>query len=113
EEEPDRRAAATRTYHEYNPIRRPYDPAASFPADLQLYRSLRWGRHAEIVLLDERYYRDDDVIPEGPIDGSVGHIQMNSAFGARTFVIKDAFDTREAAAAPTMLGTAQRDWAIA
>lgn len=37
---------------------------------------------------------------------------MNSAFGARTFVIKDAFDTREATKQPTMLGAAQREWAI-
>lgn len=63
------------------------------------------------MLLDERYYRDDDVIPEGPIDTAVGHIEQNSAFGARTFVIKDPFDAREAAKLPTMLGAAQREWA--
>lgn len=115
EREPERRAAADRAWYEYSPIRRPFDPTAAAPADLTLYRSLRWGKHAELVLIDERAYRDDHLIPEGPIDGTVGHIQMNSAFGARTFVIKDAFDTREAAAAPppTMLGPTQRDWAIA
>ena len=114
ERSPERRAAATRAWWEFHPIRRPYDPSAAFPADLQIYRSLRWGRHAELVLLDERYHRDDHLIPEGPIDNTVGHIQMNSAFGARTFVIKDAFDTREAGTtpAPTMLGAAQRDWAV-
>jgi alkaline phosphatase D len=114
ERSPDRRAAATRAWFEYSPIRRPYDPAAAFPGDLQIYRSFRWGRHVELVLLDERYYRDDDLIPEGPIDREVGHIQMNSALGARTFVIKDAFDAREAAASPspTMLGPAQYGWAV-
>ncbi|NVB78107.1 MAG: hypothetical protein HOV81_06905 [Kofleriaceae bacterium] len=110
----ERRSAATRAYYDYQAIRRPYDATAGFPNDLSIYRTLRWGRHAELVLLDERYYRDDHLIPEGPIDSSVGHIQMNSAFGSRTFVIKDAFDAREAAATPmpSMLGTAQRDWAI-
>lgn len=115
EREPDRRAAADRAWHDYSPVRRPYDPTRAAPDDLTIYRSLRWGRHAELVLLDERAYRDDHLIPEGPIDSSVGHIQMNTAFGSRTFVIKDAFDAREAAAAPppSMLGPTQRDWAIA
>lgn len=111
ETEPDRREAASRAFFEYVPVRRPFDAAAGFPNDLQLYRSVRWGKHVEIVLLDERYYRDDDVIPEGPIDTAVGHIEQNSAFGARTFVIKDPFDAREAAKLPTMLGAAQRAWA--
>jgi len=113
EESPARRAAATRAYYEYQALRRPFDPNAGFPSDLQVYRSTRWGRHAELVLVDERYYRDDDVVPEGPIDRDIGHFEMNSAFGARTFVIKDVFDAREAAAAPTMLGAPQREWAIA
>lgn len=112
ERSPDRRAAATRAWYEFSPIRRPYDPSAGFPNDLRIYRNLRWGRHVELVLLDQRYYRSDDVIPEGPVDMSVGHFQMDSAFGARTFCIKDAFDAREEAAAPTMLGAAQLDWAI-
>jgi alkaline phosphatase D len=114
EASPERRTAATRAYFEYQAIRRPYDSAADYPNDVAIYRTLRWGKHAELVLLDERYYRDDALVPEGPIDREVGHIQMNSAFGARTFVIKDAFDMREAATspAPTMLGPLQRDWAL-
>ena len=100
----ERRDAATRAWHEFNPSRR--------TGESEIYRSLRWGRHAELVLLDERAKRDDHLVPEGPIDREVGHIMENSAFGSRTFVIKDAFDTREQAAAPTMLGEAQRTWAI-
>lgn len=103
EASPERYAAATRAWFEYSPIRKRES----------IFRSFRWGRHADFVLIDERSYRDDCVIPEGPIDRSVGHIQTNSAFGARTFVIKDAFDAREVAANPTMLGATQRDWAIA
>ena len=105
ERSPERRDAATRAWREFNPIRRSHGGEA-------IYRNLRWGRHVELVLLDERFHRDDHVVPEGPIDREVGHIQMNSAFGARTFVIKDPFDAREAALAPTMLGAPQRAWAI-
>jgi alkaline phosphatase D len=108
ERSPERRAAATRAFYEFCPVRRPV------PDDPRIYRNLRWGRHVELVLLDQRYYRSDHLIPEGPIDRDVGHIEMNSAFGARTFCIKDVFDAREAAASPhpTMLGAAQLDWAI-
>jgi alkaline phosphatase D len=113
EEEPDRRAAATRAWYEFNPIRRPFKPEAGWPDDLAPQRSVRWGRHAEFVLLDERYHRSDNVIPEGVVDKEVGHFAKNSAFGARTFAIKDVFDQRELAANPTMLGLPQRDWAIA
>jgi alkaline phosphatase D len=114
EASPDRRAAATRAWYEFSAVRRPYDATAGFPADLRIYRNFRWGKHVELVLLDQRYYRSDHLIPEGPIDREVGHIQMNSAFGARTFCIKDVFDQREAAAMPrpTMLGADQLDWAI-
>ncbi|HEY5926897.1 MAG TPA: alkaline phosphatase D family protein [Kofleriaceae bacterium] len=108
----ERRQAATRAWYEHHPIRRPFAPAAGFPADLSVQRALRWGKHVELVLLDERYHRDDHLVPEGPLDRAVGHFTKNSAFGSRTFVIKSEFDTREAAAQPTMLGAAQRDWAI-
>ena len=29
---------------------------------------MRYGRHVELLLTDQRYYRDDHVIPEGPKD---------------------------------------------
>lgn len=47
ETEPDRREAASRAFFEYVPVRRPFDAAAGFPNDLQLYRSVRWGKHVE------------------------------------------------------------------
>lgn len=108
-----RREAATRAWYEHTPMRPELDPGAGFPADLAIQRVLRWGRHVDVVLLDERNYRDDHLVPEGPIDREIGHFIEYSAFGSRTFVVKDVFDAREALAAPTMLGAAQRDWAIA
>jgi alkaline phosphatase D len=113
EQSTERRQAATRAWYEHHPVRRPFDPGAGFPTDLSVQRALRWGRHVELVLLDERYHRADHLIPEGPIDGEVGHFMKNSAMGSRTFVIKSEFDEREAVAQPTMLGAPQRDWAVA
>ena len=113
ERDPARRAAATRAFYEYQALRRPFTPEAGFPNDLSVQRAVRWGRHADFTLLDERYHRDDHLIPEGVVDRDVGHFGKNTAFGARTFVVKDAFDAKEAVAAPTMLGAPQRDWAIA
>jgi alkaline phosphatase D len=107
-----RRRAATQAWYEHHPIRRPFDAAAGFPDDLSVQRALRWGRHAELILLDERYHRDDHLVPEGPADAAIGHFAANSAFGSRTFVIKDVFDEREASAQPTMLGAPQLTWAI-
>lgn len=43
---------------DYNPV----DPAAITPQ--RLYRSLRWGRHLEIFILDNRQYRDANFEPD-------------------------------------------------
>lgn len=107
-----RREAATRAWFEHVPVDLAYDLAAGFPNDIVTYRKLRWGQRLELVLTDQRYYRDDHLIPEGPADPEVGKILENSPLGSRTFVIKEPFDAREAAAAPTMLGAAQRAWLI-
>ena len=32
---------------------------------MTIYRSLRWGKHVELVMTDERSYRSDHAIPEG------------------------------------------------
>jgi alkaline phosphatase D len=40
-----------------------YTPVASAP---RLYRSLRWGRHLEIFVLDTRSYRDANSAPDSP-----------------------------------------------
>lgn len=40
-----------------------YTPVASAP---RLYRSLRWGRHLELFVLDTRSYRDPNYAPDNP-----------------------------------------------
>lgn len=107
-----RREAATRAWFEYTPIDVEYDPNAGFPRDIRIFRSLRYGKHVDMVLTDQRYYRSDHVIPEGPIDLSVGKFVPNSPLGSRTFALKSGFDVKEAAAGVTMLGTQQRDWLV-
>jgi alkaline phosphatase D len=42
-----------------------YTPVASAP---RLYRSLRWGRHLELFVLDTRSYRDANYAPDSPHD---------------------------------------------
>lgn len=113
EKDPGRRKAATRAWFEYLPVDVPYHPKEEFPSDIVTWRTMRWGRQLELVLTDQRYYRSDHVVPEGPVDRKVGKLLPNSPLGSRTLCIKDAFEEREAKARPTMLGEAQRDWFLA
>lgn len=48
--------AGRQTMFEYNPIRALADPSGVF--ERRLYRSVRLGSHAEIIVLDTRSYRD-------------------------------------------------------
>jgi alkaline phosphatase D len=58
-----RRAAAYQAYYEHMPIRQ---RAASFPGNnLRIYRRLRYGRLAELTMLDDRQYRDDNPCGDG------------------------------------------------
>ncbi len=110
EADPARRHAASQAWFEYQPADIDFDAGASFPDDIQIYRSLRFGRHVEIILTDQRYYRADHLIAEGPQDPDVGKIFDNSSLFSRQLVIKPAFDLKEADAKPTMLGQAQKEW---
>jgi alkaline phosphatase D len=112
EQDTARRNAATQAFYEYLPLDVDYDPAAGFPNDIRIYRSFRFGQHLELFVADQRYYRDDHVIPEGPTDPDVGKTQENSMVGSRILTIKDVFDLREADANPTMLGDVQRTWLV-
>jgi alkaline phosphatase D len=105
-----RREAANQAFFEYQPADVVYDENASFPNDIRVYRSLRYGRHVELMLVDGRLYRSDHVVPEGPVDLTVGKFSANSSLGSRNFVLKPGFDEREAAVLPTLLGATQKAW---
>lgn len=119
EKSPDRRLAANRAWLEYQPA-----DVGDDPAGLVIHRALRYGKHVELVLTDQRSYRDDHVIPEGaaPSDKpagapdevppyvAAGKIFVNSEIFSRNFVKKDGFDLIEAYVQPTMLGAEQKAW---
>lgn len=107
-----RREAADRAWWEYQPADVFYDETASYPEDIRIYRALRYGRHVDLLLIDGRYHRADHLIPEGPVDLSIGKFAANSALGSRNFVLKSEFDAREAAARPSLLGATQKAWLL-
>lgn len=112
EKSPDRREAADRAWFEYQPVEVEYDENAAYPDDIRIYRKLRYGQHIELFMTDERFYRSDHVIPEGPADLSVGKFAENTEVGSRIFLLKSGFDPKEEAAAPTMLGSDQKAWLL-
>lgn len=126
EKSTDRRMAASRAWFEFQPADVVYDEAKAFPDDIKIYRSMRYGKHVELFLTDQRSYRSDHVIPEGGAPGDkpagapetvpayveVGKIFVNSEVFSRNFVKKPAFDLIEAYVKPTMLGATQKAWFI-
>lgn len=106
------REDADQAWFEYQPADVEYDEAGHYPADIKIYRKLRFGKHMELFLTDQRYFRSDHVIPEGPTDSTVGKVLANSGIGSRIFVLKSGFDPKEAAAKPTMLGQEQKQWLV-
>ncbi|MEU8567614.1 alkaline phosphatase D family protein [Streptomyces pathocidini] len=57
-----RRAAAYRAYWENQPLRSPQQPSGP---DMQLYRRLKFGRHAQFDILDTRQYRSNQAYGDG------------------------------------------------
>lgn len=112
EKSPAQREAADRAWFENQPADVFFDDGASYPDDIRIYRGLRWGRHLEMFLIDDRYYRADHLVPEGPADLAVGKFAANSSLGSRNFVLKSGFDEREAAARPSLLGAEQKEWLV-
>lgn len=110
EQVPAQRKAADRAWFEYQPADITYEDDKDYPDDIKIYRKLKFGKHMDLFLTDQRYYRDDHVIPEGPTNLEVAKIVADSAIGSRIFVLKKGFDPLEAAKKPTMLGATQKEW---
>jgi alkaline phosphatase D len=107
-----RRQAATRAWFEHLPVDVPFDADAAFPDDVITYRALRYGRHAELLLTDQRYYRDDHLVPETEASLQVGKFMPNSALGSRILALKEGYDELEAATPLSMLGATQERWLV-
>ncbi len=112
EQDTDRRTAANRAWFEYVPVDLEHDATKQYPEDIRIYRSLRFGKHVDLICTDGRSYRDDHLIPEGPPNNDVGKFLSNSSLGARQFLLKSGFDTLEAEAKPTLLGETQKAWLL-
>ena len=135
EKSTERRENANQAWFEYQAADVDYDENASFPNDLKIYRAIRYGKHVELVLTDQRSYRADHLIPEGagPSDQpagappyltyfTAGKLSPNQELGSRNFVKKigqdgntgnpTGFDPIEALVKPTMLGAEQKAWLI-
>lgn len=68
--DPQRLAIGRQVFFEYFPIApHPQDPN-------RLYRSFRWGKQAEIFILDTRQYRSDNRLPDGPEKTMLGKEQL-------------------------------------
>lgn len=93
---PEQRQAANQAWAEYNLANIPFNPSLPPTQSIQAYRSFKFGNLLELVVTDERLYRD------GPPCGF-------ETFGQRYFT-----DRCDAAEVPerTMLGQPQRDWFI-
>jgi alkaline phosphatase D len=79
------------SFFEYTPTRP--------DAQGRIYRSVRFGKLAEIFMLDDRSYRDENIAPDGP--GKVLEVRLRN--GERR---------RLEGKAKTMLGAPQREWLL-
>ena len=112
EKNTNRRQAADRAFFEYQPIDAVYKPNVGFPFDIKIYRQFSWGKHVDLFMTDQRMYRADHLVPEGPADLAVGKFSNNSSIGSRYFVRKSGFDPREASFKPSLLGAEQKAWVL-
>ncbi|MGH0032968.1 MAG: alkaline phosphatase D family protein [Myxococcota bacterium] len=60
---------------------REYNPVDAGGRDARLHRSLRWGRHLELFLLDTRQYRDANTRPDSQRKTLLGPAQLDWLIG--------------------------------
>ncbi len=92
--QPALRQAASQAWSEYGLADVAFDPAAPFDRSIQVYRKFQLGQLADLIVTDERLYRD------GPPCGS-------GQYGERYFTVgcPAILDSSR-----SMLGAAQRQW---
>ncbi len=112
EKDTDRKTASNRAFFEYQPIDVEHDKTKKYPDDIRIYRTLRFGKHVELFMTDQRSYRDDHLISEHETNDDTGKVEMDTALGSRQLLKKIGFDALEAEAKPTLLGADQKAWFI-
>jgi alkaline phosphatase D len=100
---------------------------AAAVGSITIYRSLRFGRHVELVVTDERSYRSDHAIPEELAASSFEYLDPRNVLPAADLDVMDAGKTannnnppakvgfdlpnpRITSPAGTMLGATQKAW---
>ena len=92
--QPALRSAATKAWTEYSLAAVPYDPHVGFEQQVTVYRNFNFGTLMQLVVTDERLYRD------GPPCGNVDIGERYETLGCPA-----QYD-----ASRTMLGTSQKAW---
>ncbi len=92
--QPALRQAANQAWSEYGLLEAPFDPQKGWEHSIQLYRTIRFGALAEMLVTDERLYRD------GPPCGSKENFERYYSLGC------EAMHDRSR----SMLGATQREW---
>jgi alkaline phosphatase D len=90
---------------------------------LTIYRSLRWGKHVDLIITDQRSYRSDHAFPEELAAPPVFFDPRNAVpkpvvdvldagrlIAADTIPLVNAPNPRKASPPGTMLGAVQREW---
>lgn len=120
-QETQRRRHANQAWAEYIPV--DWSDVAFTPGNpsyenIRIYRTFPFGSLMELVMTDERLYRDGPVVSARAIAEARGHdpVQGDDAAGSRYFVRQDVLKRSEALDAgqlgrmPSMLGTTQTQW---
>ncbi|MBD2344974.1 alkaline phosphatase D family protein [Anabaena subtropica] len=102
--QPELRQAATQAWAEYTPTSIPFDANTDSINSLQIYRKFRLGNLLELVLTDERLYRDEPPSCDNPV------IQEERYELRQRYLVSDSPQRNEAQR--TMLGHRQRDWFV-
>ncbi|MGY8524619.1 alkaline phosphatase D family protein [Paracidovorax citrulli] len=117
--QPERRRAASRAWFEFMPADIAFDEAQQGIFGIRIYRELRFGKLAHLVMTDERLYRTDHVIPEASVNpatgtalGSIGARYMvpSATLAAAEAAKMAAAGSADALALTSILGATQRDW---
>lgn len=118
--QPTRRRGANQAWYEFMLADVAFDTDTTGIQTVRVYRDLRFGRLAHLVMTDERLYRSDHVVPEA-LPAGTGGAALGS-IGARYLVPQPLFTALESAkvaagtaagdalAGVSMLGASQRAW---
>lgn len=77
EKDEDRRKAANQAWFEYQPVdfaSQPdfaYDPKATYPNDIRIFRDFTFGQHVHLVMTDLRTYRATNLVAGDAFPGTV------------------------------------------